>query len=237
MSSSKYDRVKIIQQVIDKTAARNYLEIGVFRGDCFINIRARRKTAVDPAPDIPLMPRLKRWFKNLRVRIHAQPSDVFFAGLDSSVRFDVVFIDGLHTYEQTLRDVENSLRFLNDGGVVLMHDCNPVFAAAAHPAKSKAEASAMNLPGWTGEWNGDVWKAICHLRSHRPDLRVFVEDCDYGVGIVTRNKPDGMLGYSEAEISRMTYEDFAKNRQAILNLKPETYFPEFLESLPKIYSA
>ena len=61
-----------------------------------------------------------------------------------------------------------------------MHDCCPTTPSMAFPAKSFAEAEAqnMNLPGWTSDWCGDVWKTIVHLRSSRNDLAVAVLDCD-----------------------------------------------------------
>ena len=235
MSFHQIDRIDIIRKVIKRIGAKNYLEIGVFNGDCFLEVRCRRKTAVDPAPKIPFKERLKRWHKNLCIDIRATTSDDFFANQKPDTRFDVIFIDGLHTWAQALRDVESSLRFLNEGGVILMHDCNPTSAAAAHPAGSLAEAAAMNLPGWNGEWNGDVWKTIALLRSQWPDLRTFVLDCDFGVGVVTRGKPDDRLELSSQRIAEMTYQDFAKDRQKILNLKPETYLEEFLAGLKRIH--
>jgi hypothetical protein len=233
MNPNHYDRIQIIQKIIDRIAAENYLEIGVFNGDCFLQIRCPRKTAVDPVPTIPFKGRLKNWLKGLRTRIRATTSDDFFSSLEPGARFDVIFIDGLHTCAQALRDVENSLRCLNDGGVILMHDCNPGFAAAAHPAGSLAEAAALNLPGWNGEWTGDVWKTVCRLRS-RPDLRVFVLDCDFGVGVVTRGKPEDRLEFSPEKIAGMDYEDLAKDRQKILNLKPENYIDDFLAGLKPV---
>jgi hypothetical protein len=233
MKPSQYDRIQIIQKVIDRIGADNYLETGVFNGDCFLEIRCPRKTAVDPVPKIPLKQRLKRWHKNLRIKIRATTSDDFFSSLEPGARFDVIFIDGLHTCAQALRDVENSLRFLNDGGVILMHDCNPGFAAAAHPAGSLAEAAALNLPGWNGEWTGDVWKTICLLRN-RPDLRVFVLDCDFGVGVVTRGKPEDRLDFSAEKVAGLNYEDLAKDRQKILNLKPENYLETLLADLKPV---
>jgi SAM-dependent methyltransferase len=231
MTPNKYDRIQIIQKVIDRTAATKYLEIGVFNGDCILGINCLQKTGVDPAPQIRFKEKLKSWLKNRRFKLCAATSDDFFAGLKPETRFDVVFVDGLHTYAQALRDVENSLRFLSDGGVILMHDCNPPSAAAAHPAGSLAEAAAMNLPGWNGEWTGDVWKAIALLRSQRPDLRAFVLDCDFGVGVVTRGKPDDRLELTSQRIAEMTYQDLARNREKILNLKPESYVEEFVAGL------
>jgi len=225
----------VIQRLIDKTRARTYLEIGVHQGVSFMPIRIRHKIAVDPKFAITRKSRLK-WlimnFANVTAEFHEVTSDAYFARKKSSERFDVVFVDGLHTYEQSLRDVTNSLNNLNKSGVVVIHDCIPPHRAAAHPSQlSQKQAAELNIPGWTPEWCGDVWKTICYLRSQRNDLRVFVLDCDYGLGIVTRGKPDNRLNLSEEELNKMTVEDLLRDKTNLLNLKGESYLPEFLEGL------
>lgn len=47
-------------------------------------------------------------------------SDKFFK--INKIFFDVVFIDGLHKYEQCQRDCMNSMKFLNQGGIIIFHD-------------------------------------------------------------------------------------------------------------------
>ena len=226
------NRTEIIQQIIDRKQARNYLEIGVANGGNFYPMRVRRKVAVDPS--FVVSPRFKiKWTIrnpcNLFAKFHETTSDRFFAEHDASRRFDVVFIDGLHTYGQAFTDVENSLKVLCDGGVILMHDCNPKSAAEAHPAESFEHAGTLNLPGWTGEWCGDTWKAVCALRR-RDDLRVFVVDCDFGVGVVTRGKADDVLKLSDGDLEGMTYADLEKDRTGLLILKHASYFSEFLKA-------
>jgi len=231
------NRIEVIQQVINRTEARRYLEIGVCTGSSFLPMKVRHKIAVDP--DFRITPRQRcRWFhRNLNSKFHEVTSDTFFATKKTQRGVDVVFVDGLHTYKQALQDVENSLRRLNEGGVIVMHDCNPVTSAAAHPAKSIDHAAALKLPGWTGEWCGDVWKTVCHLRSQRSDLRVFVLNCDYGLAIITRGVPDKKLELTQEAIEQMTYDDLAKNRLELLNLTDETHFPEFLKTLTSVKRA
>lgn len=227
-------RTDVIQGIIDKKKARAYLEIGVFNGSNFFPIKARRKVAVDPSFAFSPMRKLKwtvRNMSNWTARYHQVTSDDFFARGKGGGRFDVAFIDGLHTYEQSLKDVLNALDSLNDDGVIVMHDCNPPHEAAAQPAASREHMADLNLPGWTGEWNGDVWKTVCYLRSRRKDLRVFVLDCDYGLGIVTKGAPDACLNLSEDALNNMTYNDLARDRRNLLNLKDESYFYEFLKTL------
>ena len=36
--------------------------------------------------------------------------------------FDLIFIDGLHHYEQVKKDINNSLKFLKKGGVCIIDD-------------------------------------------------------------------------------------------------------------------
>ena len=63
---------------------------------------------------------------------------------------------------------------------------------------------AAHTPGFVGEWNGDVLRAIVRLRT-RADLRVVVLDCDQGVGIVRRGSPERSLDLSADDVERLTY--------------------------------
>ena len=229
------NRLEVIQAIIDCKNAKMYLEIGVEGGDVFLNVKARKKIAVDPNNAITRKSRFRSIFKdfsNLFNEYHEMTSDTFFqtGGLAKS-GVDVVFVDGLHTYEQSLRDIHNSLQLLQENGVIVLHDCNPESESIAYPATSCQQAASLNIEGWTGEWSGDVWKTIAYLRSTQKELKIFVLDCDHGIGIITKGEPESMLGYSKKEIDDLSYQDLAKSRSKILNLKSIDYFPEFLETL------
>lgn len=231
------NRIKMIQRLINVTGAKNYLEIGVNNGACFLRVKAQNKVAVDPAFRIAKGRKLKYLIKNptnIQNQYFEQTSDDFFAEQKDFLRAkkpQIVLVDGLHTYEQSLRDVLNSLAVLDKGGVILMHDCNPLTEAAAYPADS-IEHAKEELSGYDGIWNGDVWKAVVHLRSLHPDLEVFVLDCDHGVGFVRRRTPEKEgLNLSEEEIRNLSYEDLIKHRTRFLNLKPCDYFEQFLDEV------
>ena len=130
---------------------------------------------------------------NISARYYEVTSNYYFKNICSPRSLEIVFVDGLHTYDQALYDIENSLINIKNGGVVILHDCNPPHKNAAMPAKSHKQAAMQKLPGWTNEWCGDVWKAICHLRSFRNDLNIFVLDCDYGIGIITKGVSENNL--------------------------------------------
>ena len=122
-----------------------------------------------------------------------------------------------------IEDAERSGKLKPDG-VIVMHDCNPMSAAAAQFGYAPKKAAQSGIPGWTGEWTGDVYKAIMQLRAERSDLHTCVLDCDYGLGIVRRGTPDSTLKLSLDQIATMTYEEFASRRTELLNLRaPETF--------------
>jgi hypothetical protein len=124
-------------------------------------------------------------------------SDAFFASPDVDANLgrapvDLVFVDGLHLFEQALRDFLHVERRGARGSVVLFHDCLPLDRATS--ARERR----------TSFWSGDVWKLLPILREHRPDLDVFVIPCyPTGLGVVTRLDPSSArLGERMAEITR-----------------------------------
>jgi hypothetical protein len=163
---------------------------------------------------------------NLFNKYFSKTSDDFFEQdaptLFSKKKIQLALVDGMHEYSFALRDVENTLKYLSHDGVIIMHDCNP---------QTKEEAGTFEE--WrkkgSGQWNGDVWKSILHLRSLRKDINVFVLDCDQGLGIVTWGNPASTLNFTPDQIKQLTYEDFAANRQNFLNLHPKEYFSEYFK--------
>jgi Methyltransferase domain len=238
----RVNRIKAVQQALDGRARRVYLEIGVCRGVAFRHITADEKIAVDPAFKLSARARRLADAKARATHYFETTSDAFFENETAFLEqhgIDVALIDGLHTYRQVVRDVENTLRYLRDDGVIFLHDCNPANASIACPAASYADFRAQHRWRdllWVSRplWSGDVWKAVVHLRSTRQDLRITVLDCDLGVGVVRKGVPEPRLSYSAAQIEALNYADLAAGRDGLLNLKPPTYLAEFLTSERRI---
>jgi Methyltransferase domain len=223
------NRIGVVRAALAGVEDARYLEIGVKDGECFDAIDATTKVAVDPrfAFRPPLGARLRGALRATTGTLYFRTtSDAFFDGpARRLVPFDVVFVDGLHTYEQSYRDVVHALSVLRAGGVVVVHDCNPSSAAAAAPTLEQAG----DMEGYVGEWNGDVYKAIVRLRT-RDDLRVSVLDCDQGVGIVTRGGTRAPLELGLPEIERLAYPDLELDRARLLDLRPASDLAALLEA-------
>jgi glycosyltransferase involved in cell wall biosynthesis len=222
------NRIDIIKKIVEKIKAKTYLEIGVEYGTVFYQIKAKRKIAVDPEFKISWKRKLVDLPNRLRVKYFQLTSDDFFSkygNLFKKDKIDLAFVDGLHTYRQTAKDIENCLKYLSEKGIIIVHDCSPPSEAAAASKREGAE----NLPGWKGSWCGDVWKAIVYFRSSKNDLNIFTLDCDYGLGIISKGRPDNMLNFSLEEIDKMNYYDLSQSRKEFLNLKSPEYINEFLK--------
>lgn len=175
-------RWDILNHLIRKHQFHTYLEIGTLRKECFDLVDCATKWCVDPG--------------QFGVEYDFNmTSDEFFA--QNAARFDIVFIDGLHTAEQVERDILNSFAFLNQGGRVVLHDCNPPDFHHHNYALC-----------------GSVWKALYQLRRKRNDLVLYTVDTDYGVGVLQRGASERITDFNPY----MDYEILDQRRKETLNL-------------------
>ncbi len=156
-----------------------YLEIGVFEGKTLALAQAgTRATGIDPAPRAESARRYEA-----QTCIHRITSDAWFAnggpgGEPDGLPIDLAFIDGLHLYEQVLRDFINLERHCHAGSAIVLHDTLPVAAPAASRVRR------------TQHWCGDVWKIVPCLQAYRPDLALLtIPTHPSGLTIVTHLDP------------------------------------------------
>ena len=155
---SKYpSRIEIIKKIIIRENYKSYLEIGCDNDENFSQISIENKVGVDP----------------LRGGTLRMTSDQFFT--NNKKNFDMIFLDGLHTYEQTIKDIDNSLKYLNEKGVIIIHDCLP------------KKIWNQIVPRIYGHWNGDVWKAIVHSRTYE-FADTYTCKADHGLGLIFKRK-------------------------------------------------
>lgn len=186
-------RTEIINRLITKNGYKSYLEIGIGDAANYNQISCENKSNVDPCFD--------NYDSQAEARIvNRCTSDEFFER--NTEKFDIIFIDGLHEYEQVHRDIINSLNVINEGGVVLCHDMLPPTEWHQRPPSEYTG----------GEWNGDCWKAIARLRAEETDLSIITIDTDWGVGVI-RKKENGNLriGRTVNEVTQYSFYESTKN--------------------------
>jgi hypothetical protein len=153
-SRINFNRMAVISILTNKLKDPHYLEIGCSSDILFNSVPTINKVGVDPSSG-----------GNVRLT-----SDEFFA--DNKQEFDVIFIDGLHTYDQVRRDLINSFGALKDGGWIAIHDMLPRNWTEHHlPIVS------------TGAWTGDVWKVAFELLA-TDGIEFKLLKLDHGVGVI-----------------------------------------------------
>ncbi|GGF46990.1 class I SAM-dependent methyltransferase [Echinicola rosea] len=231
------NRIDLIQRSLQFNKGKRYLEIGVRTCSNLFRVKCENKVGVDPTYRLSKKDKIKMalgWEKSQLYRMH---SDDFFSQNPKGILdngFDVIFVDGLHNYKQSLQDVENGLKYLNKNGVIILHDCNPTSAARATPIKNSFDElvpkiKSGQIEGWDGGWNGDVWKTIVHLRSTRTDLSIITIDDDQGLGVIINRDEKNRNSVDIRELEQADYGFLAKDRRTLLNLKSENELQHFFE--------
>ena len=196
-------RTDIINALVKKYAYTSYLEIGTQDPTSnFDLINAECKVSVDP------FPRGEVTFVGT--------SDEYFESITDDVKFDIIFIDGLHHDEQVLKDIENSLNHLSENGTIVCHDCLP----------TTEDMQARDDHG--REWTGDVWKAIAELRVETIDLDIKVVDTDYGCGIIRRGTN---IPYEPINNNYKIYAYYNLHKNKMLNIISSEQFIQWVNTL------
>lgn len=199
-------RWDLIDRLLPKERG-SYLEIGIEEGQTGAMIKRGDRTTTKHGVDVTILPITKRYYHER----FEMSSDAFFAEHDPRSRehYDVIFIDGLHHAEQVLRDIRHSLSRLKPTGTIVVHDCNP--RTAYH--------QEVPRPNVRGRWNGDVWKAIAHLRSHHAAIEAWVIDADEGLGIIRPLGGDGAIDVVwDRWFQHWSYETLEADRERVLGL-------------------
>tara|TARA_Y100000356_G_C11259786_1_gene292642 strand:- start:1049 stop:1648 length:600 start_codon:yes stop_codon:yes gene_type:complete len=173
----------IINYFIKEFKFTRFLEIGVRMNENRLSIDhiiCKHKDGVDIAPG--------------RCN-YTMTSDKFFQTIPSDQKYNIIYIDGDHEKSQVLKDIDNSLKHLNEGGVILCHDINP------HSEKWLAPRFCNN-----------AWETWAKLRCTRSDLEMHALNIDLGPGIIRKGNQE--LYLSQVEYS-WNYLD--SNRKKLLN--------------------
>ena len=218
-------RPEAIQRLLDLFDAPHYLEIGVDHGDTFKRVRASRKVAVDP----------KFHFEFPKIvdvdapeQFHEVTSDVYFGEIvKSDERFDVVFLDGLHITEQTLRDLLNAVMFIRHDGIIVIDDVIPasyhasladvgdLYRVREFLAKTDSRLESDQA------WMGDVYKLAFFVQTFMQQFSYATISDNHGQTIMWRDarKQQDLRHYSLEAVGRLEFKDLIKDADT-MNLMP-----------------
>ena len=194
---SNIKRWDLIQEIIRKKNFSYYLEIGCDDDELFSKINIKNKIGVDPVSG-----------GNIRLT-----SDEFFKS--NNIKFDIIFIDGLHIYEQVKKDILNSIKFLNPNGIILLHDCLP------------REMSHQAVPRYRHHWNGDVWKAIVESRQNQ-NLEIYTCKIDTGISMIQKKENTKILNDKILSYKKLKFLDFIKNHENFMRILD---YDEFIKKI------
>jgi hypothetical protein len=152
------------------------VEIGINDGASLARVQPPTiAIGVDPNPSViyPL---------TAETHIFPETSDAFFARRGPEALaghpLGVGFIDGLHLYEQALRDFIHLEKYCGPRSVILFHDTVPLDEAT----QSRSCDTQFHT--------GDVWKTVLCLKHYRPDLDIFTIATPWtGLTVVTGLDP------------------------------------------------
>jgi hypothetical protein len=203
-------------QLYDWLAPETVIEIGVYEGSSLALLRPPTLAiGIDPSPTITCPLQTETY-------VFAGTSDEFFAQghhqrLLGSRPLSVAFIDGLHLYEQALKDFVNLEACCGPHSVILFHDTVPL----DEPTQRRARQTQFH--------SGDVWRAILCLKHYRSDLDIFtIATPPTGLTVVTRLNPASRVlvqNYDEA-VARFIDVPFAEIEDELddmLNIVPNAW--------------
>lgn len=205
-----YERLNAIAGRID---AHKYLEIGVYRAVNLCKVNVRRKAGVDVK--FLLDPSTKETLRTQDCDLFETSSDEFFANLNSEEKFDLIFIDGLHTFEQVCRDLLNSINHLSSGGVIIIDDTFPTSLAASQPDMDRAKAIRKVQSCYTeaeklsNAWMGDVYKVLFFVDKMLPSFTMLhFKEGHRQTMLIPRKRKVGNSIENILQLSSIGYDDF-----------------------------
>lgn len=152
--------LRCLERLYAEIQPASIVEIGVYEGASLTLAQPPTIViGVDPAATMLTPP-------HTETHIFAEPSDRFFAlgrahTLLGGRPISIGFIDGLHLFEQALRDFIGLEALCGPESLIVMHDTVPL----DEPTQTRERE--------TGFHTGDVWKLVLCLKQYRPDLDIF----------------------------------------------------------------
>ncbi|MEI2419650.1 class I SAM-dependent methyltransferase, partial [Arthrospira platensis SPKY2] len=121
------------------------------------------------------------------IKLFEMTSDAFFENINVISEFEnnpinLAFLDGLHEFDQTLKDFINTEKYSKKSGYILLHDVLPLNRITSLRERK------------TAFWSGDVYKVILILKKYRPELEIkVIATPPTGLGVITNLNPESTI--------------------------------------------
>ena len=219
-----------LNAVLERLPGSRYLEIGVALGTTFFHVDANHKVAVDPR--FRFDPRERA--DHPHETYHPISSDDYFIqAFSSSEPFDLIFLDGLHTYPQTLRDFLSSMALAHPSTVWLIDDTVPTSAVAADPDLQRVRQVRAQLDQAEDQtWMGDVFKVVAFIDSFLPQFTCLTTEGHGQTFVLPIPRPEALPLFKSPEaIERLDYLDAVLLRENLLTPRPMAAILTTIETL------
>jgi len=202
--------------------ATRYLEIGVFQGATFLNVDLPIADAVDPAFQFDVTA-----FARPGTRFLQKTSDAFFREDIRGQQYDLIFLDGLHTFEQCFRDFCASMAFSHAKTIWIIDDTvpNDMFSTRRSMSEALMLRKAHGLTSHS--WHGDVFKTLFAVHDFFPtfDYRTIMNSGNPQTVLMRSARKDSAPRWNDlAKISSFDFVDFINNRDILKSTTQEEMF-------------
>jgi len=146
-------RYELINSLALINNATTYLEVGVENGETFNKVEISNKTAVDPICGFE-----KQSFVG---NFYEMTSDKFFdEAISKNLKFDLIFLDGLHQWEFAMRDFVNATLLSHKKTIIIIDDVYP----SDYFSQLRSQSDCLNFKKAANHidrnWMGDVYKIL-----------------------------------------------------------------------------
>lgn len=197
------DKNNFIKDIFQKLNYKNYLEIGLEHDSTapyrIIKTENKHSVDTDSTTNADFIMTSDLFFDNLR--------NNKLEKLKKDYKWDVIFIDADHNCNQVYKDLENSLEFLSDDGIIFMHDVLPI------KYERTLELAVPNIP----LMNNDAWKVVHYILKEKEDLFActFFQG-EAGLGIIKKSKVKRNL--LDRNINKFyKFSDMIQNTEIMMN--------------------
>lgn len=195
---------EIINSLIAEKGYKSYLEIGVGNPERnYFLIECEEKECIDPMyinEDTVFEGKFNALENLGKCVSYKMTSDEAFEIMPEDRKYDLIFIDGDHSEEQSGRDLINAFKHITENGTIVMHDTNPEF-------------EDDTVYGDSVVWNGEAWKTVSKLREY--GVTFYTCPDDFGVTVISVTGSERLP--ESFKPSDMTYEEFSDDKGRILN--------------------